>query len=220
MKHVHIMLIEPRLLRLGSFISRWKILWKLLLLLLLVAAIDAVHKQPCQLKQHVARVYRGVHCKTEWTFLFFSLSIDRNGIFRAVPIFIVSSVCLLIICLMYFRPLLKICLCGRKCPCSNRSRGKKYSLDMFSFIDMSLVGTPSRPSVHDNPMYVMNNGDLPDYNTVIKDTRPKDMTPPPYTFVTTHPNDFGIGERVTSAPPQYRSRNNSVAVIEPLPVVA
>lgn len=153
----------------------------------------------------------------------FSRLIHTGGIFRAVPIFIVSSVCLLIICLMYFRPLLKVCLCGRKCPCGNRSRGKTFRLIFFHtnfFIDMKLVGTPSRPSVHDNPIYVMNNRDLPDYETVIKDPPAKDVTPPPYNFVATHPNDFGIEGRVTSAPPQYRSRNNSVAVIEPTPVVS
>lgn len=74
--------------------------------------------------------------------------------------------------------------------------------------------------MHDNPIYVMNNGDLPDYATVIKDPQPKEITPPPYNFVTTHPTDFGIEARVLSAPPQYRSRNNSVAVIEPPPVVS
>ena len=94
---------------------------------------------------------------------------------------------------------------------------------LFLFISFSftkkLVGTPSRPSVHDNPIYVMNNGDLPAYEAVIKAPRPKEMTPPPYNFVTTHPADFGIESRVPSAPPQYRSRNNSVAVVDPPPVV-
>ena len=65
----------------------------------------------------------------------------------------------------------------------------------------------------------MNNRDLPDYETVIKDSRTKDITPPPYNFVTTHPSDFGIESRVPSAPPQYRSRSNSEAVIGPVPVV-
>lgn len=51
----------------------------------------------------------------------------------------------------------------------------------------------------------MNNRDLPDYETVIKDA-----TPPPYNFVTSHPTDFGIDTRVPSAPPQYRSRSNSI----------
>ncbi len=59
----------------------------------------------------------------------------------------------------------------------------------------------------------MNNADLPDYEAIIKDT-----TPPPYNFVTTHPTDFGIEARVPSAPPQYRSRTNSVAVVGPTPV--
>lgn len=38
----------------------------------------------------------------------------------------------------------------------------------------------------------------------------KDTTPPPYTFVTTHPNDFGIESRIPSAPPQYHSRRSSL----------
>jgi hypothetical protein len=65
----------------------------------------------------------------------------------------------------------------------------------------------------------MNNGDLPDYETVTKDSRMKDMTPPPYNFVAAHPTDFGIDTRVPSAPPQYRSRYNSVATIGPLAAV-
>ncbi len=65
----------------------------------------------------------------------------------------------------------------------------------------------------------MNNGDLPDYEAVVKDSRTKDMTPPPYNFVAAHPTDFGIDTRVPSAPPQYRSRYNSVATIGPLAAV-
>jgi hypothetical protein len=72
--------------------------------------------------------------------------------------------------------------------------------------------------VNENPTFIVNNGDLPDYETVIKDSRRKDITPPPYNFVAAHPIDFGIESRVPSAPPQYRSRNNSVAVVGPPPV--
>jgi len=39
----------------------------------------------------------------------------------------------------------------------------------------------------------------------------KDVTPPPYNFVATHPTDFGIDPRVPSAPPQYYSRRSSLA---------
>jgi hypothetical protein len=68
-------------------------------------------------------------------------------------------------------------------------------------------------SANDNPVYIMNNRDLPDYETVAKDSRVKDVTPPPYNFVAAHPTDFGIEPRIPSAPPQYRSRSNSVAVV-------
>ena len=43
----------------------------------------------------------------------------------------------------------------------------------------------------------------------------KDPTPPPYNFVTTHPNDFNIESRVPSAPPQYTSRRPSVVSTDP-----
>lgn len=55
----------------------------------------------------------------------------------------------------------------------------------------------------------MNNGDLPDYETVVKDS-----TPPPYNFVTAHPTDFNVETRVPSAPPQYRTRCNSTATVQ------
>ncbi len=63
----------------------------------------------------------------------------------------------------------------------------------------------------------MNNRGLPDYETVVKDSRTKDLTPPPYNFVASHPTDFGIDTRVPSAPPQYRSRCNSIATVGPVP---
>ena len=66
-----------------------------------------------------------------------------------------------------------------------------------------------------NHVYHINNDDLPDYETISKDSQRKEVTPPPYTFVTTHPTDFGLESRVPSAPPQYRSRANS-AVVSPI----
>lgn len=54
----------------------------------------------------------------------------------------------------------------------------------------------------------MANGDLPDYESVIKES-----TPPPYNFVTSHPTDFHIDARIPSAPPQYRSRPNSSTAV-------
>jgi hypothetical protein len=66
-----------------------------------------------------------------------------------------------------------------------------------------------------NPVFVLNNDDLPDYETTTKTPYMKDVTPPPYNFVTTHPNDFGIDSRIPSAPPQYSSRRTSVATIHP-----
>jgi hypothetical protein len=57
----------------------------------------------------------------------------------------------------------------------------------------------------------MDNDDLPDYETTIKDSSAKDITPPPYNFVATHPNDFGIDAPIPSAPPQYYSRRSSLA---------
>jgi hypothetical protein len=43
----------------------------------------------------------------------------------------------------------------------------------------------------------------------------KDLTPPPYNFVATHPNDFGIDPRIPSAPPQYNSRRSSLNITNP-----
>jgi len=82
----------------------------------------------------------------------------------------------------------------------------------FFVIDDKFSVTSANDTIaHDNPIVIMNNRDLPDYETIIKDSRVKDSTPPPYNFVTTHPTDFGIETRVPSAPPQYRSRSNSIA---------
>jgi hypothetical protein len=69
---------------------------------------------------------------------------------------------------------------------------------------------------NNNPVYVMNNDDLPDYETIIKDSSMKEITPPPYNFVAAHPNDFGIGARIPSAPPQYNSRRSSLATTNPM----
>jgi hypothetical protein len=72
-------------------------------------------------------------------------------------------------------------------------------------------------SANDNPVYNVNNDDLPDYEAISKHPRTKDITPPPYNFVAAHPNDFGITEtRIPSAPPQYRSRCNSTVTVEPM----
>lgn len=65
----------------------------------------------------------------------------------------------------------------------------------------------------DSPPTVMNNTDLPAYETISKAISTKDITPPPYTFVTAHPSDFGLEARVPSAPPQYRSRDHSAASV-------
>jgi hypothetical protein len=61
-------------------------------------------------------------------------------------------------------------------------------------------------STHENPVFVINNNDLPDYNTIIKDKSFKDTNPPTYQAVAANPTDFGIQVRVPSAPPQYDSR--------------
>jgi hypothetical protein len=78
-----------------------------------------------------------------------------------------------------------------------------------------LVTTPRSGPSHINPVFVLNNDGLPDYETTTKSSYMKDVTPPPYNFVTTHPNEFGIDPRVPSAPPQYSSRRNSAATINP-----
>lgn len=76
-----------------------------------------------------------------------------------------------------------------------------------------LVASPRATAVNENPAFVVNNDDLPDYATISKESVQKDPTPPPYNFVTTHPNDFGITSRVPSAPPLYSSRRNSAAIV-------
>lgn len=89
-------------------------------------------------------------------------------------------------------------------------------LSSFMYIAMfenHLVGSPQATSVNENPAFVVNNDDLPDYETISKESNRKDPTPPPYNFVTTHPNDFGITARVPSAPPVYSSRRNSSATV-------
>lgn len=73
------------------------------------------------------------------------------------------------------------------------------------------MASPRSLPPNDNPVYVLNNDDLPDYETITKDSSRKDVTPPPYNFVATHPNDFGIDPRIPSAPPQYNSRRSSLA---------
>jgi hypothetical protein len=63
----------------------------------------------------------------------------------------------------------------------------------------------------------LHNDDLPDYETINKDSRVKDVNLPTYNFVATHPTDFGIESQVPtpSAPPKYHSRRSSVATIAP-----
>ncbi|CAF2639751.1 unnamed protein product [Rotaria sp. Silwood2] len=114
-----------------------------------------------------------------------------------VPIVIVVSLCVIAVCLLCLRPFLKLCGVGCKCPFHRQSRGLNPT------------------SVNNNPVYMMNNGDLPDYETISKDSLAKDTTPPPYNFVAAHPTDFGIETVIPSAPPQYRSRSNTEATIEP-----
>ncbi|CAF0773174.1 unnamed protein product [Adineta steineri] len=118
-----------------------------------------------------------------------------------IPIFVVTGVCLFAVCLIYFRPLCKQCLCRCKCPCGNRTRVTS--------------SPPNTASILAAPVYHINNDDLPDYETISKNPRPKDITPPPYNFVAAHPTDFGIEMSVLNAPPQYRSRCSSVATVVP-----
>ncbi|CAF4848867.1 unnamed protein product [Rotaria socialis] len=114
----------------------------------------------------------------------------------AIPFFIVAGICFCAVCLIYCRPMLKICLCGYKCPCGNRTQ----------------VRSSSATSPYAHSTHVINNDGLPDYETITKDLPMKDLTPPPYNFVASHPNDFGIEVGVPSAPPKYYSRPNSAAV--------
>ncbi|CAF2811744.1 unnamed protein product [Rotaria sp. Silwood2] len=115
----------------------------------------------------------------------------------AIPFFIVAGICFLVICFIYCRPLWKVCLCGHRCPFGNRTQ-----------VNSSISAT-----ANDNPTHVMNNDDLPDYETIVKDSSMKETTPPPYNFVASHPNDFGIEARIPSAPPRYYSRHNSVVTV-------
>lgn len=57
--------------------------------------------------------------------------------------------------------------------------------------------------------------DLPDYETVTKEPLEKDSKPPPYNFVTSHSNDFGLDINIPNAPPQYRSRSNTEVTATP-----
>jgi hypothetical protein len=65
----------------------------------------------------------------------------------------------------------------------------------------------------------VNNDDLPDYETITKDARVKDIIPPSYNFVAAHPTDFGIDAQAPSAPPEYYSRRNSTSTIGPTTAV-
>lgn len=62
---------------------------------------------------------------------------------------------------------------------------------------------------NENPVFVLNNDDLPDYETITKDTTMKDSTPPPYNFIA---NQF---PPIPTAPPQYSSQPGSMVSIRP-----
>lgn len=96
---------------------------------------------------------------------------------------------------------------------------KTFYLFNVSLI-FNLVESSNTTGANDYPVHIINNEGLPDYETIVKDTTVKDLTPPPYNFVTSHPNDFGIEQAAPNAPPQYTSRPNSAAVNVPniLPV--
>ena len=132
--------------------------------------------------------------------------------FRAIPFFIIAAICILGICVLYCRPVWRGCLFGNRCPCENRTRSMKHFLSLrFSSKKIFLVISARPVPPQTNPVFVLHNDDLPDYETITKDTPVKDFTPPPYNFVATHPTDFGIDTRVPSAPPQYSSRRTSVS---------
>ena len=80
---------------------------------------------------------------------------------------------------------------------------------------MSSTSTSTAAATSADQIHVINNGDLPTYDASVKTQPVKDLTPPPYTFVTTHPNIFELEGRVTSAtaPPQYTSRCNSAVTV-------
>ncbi|CAF1473807.1 unnamed protein product [Rotaria sp. Silwood1] len=116
-----------------------------------------------------------------------------------VPVIIIVSLCAIAFCSLCSRPFLKLCGSGCKLPFGRQSR----------------VIRSCPTSVNNNPVYAINNDDLPDYETISKDSLGKDTTPPPYNFVAAHPTDFGIDTDAPSAPPQYRPRSSTVATIEP-----
>ena len=88
-----------------------------------------------------------------------------------------------------------------------------FGISSLHAFDSSLVTPPGGASTHGNPVFVIGNDDLPDYDTITKDTWIKESTPPAYNFVTDHATDFGIEGRMASAPPQYRSRPSSAVSI-------
>jgi hypothetical protein len=161
------------------------------------------------LTQHAVHLSHGVHCKKILTII---LLLNLSS--RAIPFFVVAGVCILAICLIYCRPLWKVCLCGYKWPFGSRARGIYFFLFFKRNSIEYSVNSPDSTPPNNNPVYA-NNDDLPDYDTIVKDSAMKDPTPPPYTFVAAHPNDFGIEARITSAPPQYHSRRSSLATTDP-----
>jgi len=54
--------------------------------------------------------------------------------FSAIPFFVVIGVCLIGICIVYCRPLWKMCLCGHRCPFGNSARGSQPIFFFFLFI--------------------------------------------------------------------------------------
>jgi len=58
---------------------------------------------------------------------------------------------------------------------------------------------------------VLNNDDLPDYETITKDTPMKDATPPPYNFFSTPSH---ADSSAPTAPPQYSSRPGSTISLQ------
>ena len=78
-----------------------------------------------------------------------------------------------------------------------------------------LVATPTPSPTNVNPVYIVNNDDLPDYDTIVKDTSIKDGIPPACALVRSRPGDFGIEPRAPNAPPQYHSRRSSLSASHP-----
>ncbi|CAF3391986.1 unnamed protein product [Rotaria socialis] len=114
----------------------------------------------------------------------------------AIPILVVVMICFVVICLRYFRS--GFHLCCQECRCPRRGRTR--------------ATLSSQAPANNNPIFIVNNQDLPDYETVTKDTLTKDANPPSYNFVAAHPSDFDTEARVPSSPPQYRSRSNTAVV--------